>query len=169
MAKKNKDDLRHALVARLKKVLGEKATKELVSACQPKQLDKLKPGQDFPTVAELLIDKILVFALDAQHANQWAVELVWSYIEGRPVQGLPKRDDGRHIEEHLNDITREHFNSIAATIDENRPTIPPAPDTEDRTPGPASKLMDLPGHEFNGPKKAEAKSLVAIGAAPAGV
>lgn len=168
MAKQKKDGLRHALVARLKKVLGETATKELLQACQPKQLEKLKPGQDFPMVAELLVDKIVIFALDTSAANQWAVELVWSYIEGRPVQGLPKRDDGRHIEEHLNDITRQHINSLAATIDGNRPAVPAAPEAEDRTPGPASRLMDLPGHRFSGSQETEAESPVEIGTSPAG-
>ena len=162
MAKEKKENLRHALVARLKNVLGEKATAKLVEACRPDQLEKLKPGQDLPTVAELLVDKIVRFALDKDKANQWAVDLVFGYIEGRPVQGLPKRDDGRHLEDHLNDITRQHLNSLAATIDGNGPAVPTASATEDPTPGPTTRLLVLPGHRIGSPKEDPAKSPLEI-------
>jgi len=167
--KKETEQLKHALVARLKKVLGENATKQLVESCQPELLKRLKPGQTMPTVAELLVDKIVTFALDKTKANQWAVDLVFSYIEGRPVQGLPKRDDGKHVEEQLDDITKQHLNILAASITGNARKEPASIESQDRTPGPASKLVGLSNYRIGGSQNSGKESNLEIATAAVGI
>ena len=73
----------------------------------PELLEQLKAGMAVPTIADLLVQKIVRLALDKKKSNQWAVELVMDRIEGKAVKGQPMREDGRLIEERLG-CTAEH-------------------------------------------------------------
>lgn len=165
MSKKTKS-LKHELAARLKAALGAIATKKLVEEVAPELLDKLKPGDDMPAVAELLVDKIVKLAIERDKANQWAVELVWNYIEGRPVPGTAKREDSRLIDERLDQTTAAHLNGIAAAVSRRKDSR--GVDAAEGADGPAARLLDMPGNRPRGPEGATGKLAVAAAAQGAG-
>ena len=103
-------------------------------------------------VASLLVDKIVSLALNPEKANQWAVELIWGYVEGKPVQGSPKREDSRVIEERIDDITTQHLNSLTASFAKPAGQKPSDIDVAVGTDGRATGDMDVPGDGPPGPE-----------------
>lgn len=136
--------LRVKIAETLKRVLGEHATYELVKEVAPELLEELAVGKIAPSVADLLVRKVVRLALDKEKSNQWAVELIFDRVEGKSVAGQPIREDGRIVEDRLDDLTREHLNSIAAQFAQRaKDRLVGGSEAADRAAGPASKLMDL--------------------------
>ena len=134
-------ELKAALSSRLKSVLGESATLELLREVDPSLAAGLKAGTPMPTLADLVVRKVTRLAMDPNASNQWAVEMVWDRIEGKAVQGEIPTDSGRQIEERLDTISRDHLNAIAADIARARESA--AADADVRSDGPTARLLDL--------------------------
>lgn len=131
----------------LRDMLGERATKELLEVVDPDFLKELKKGKSIPTVADLLVKKIVRYALDPSKAYQWAVEMIWNYNEGKPAMGSPVTDDGREFDEQMDDLTREHLNSMAAQFSKSAAeqllTEAAEPSGKDDGGGPANRLLSI--------------------------
>jgi hypothetical protein len=167
MAKSNA--LRAKLVDTMKVMLGERATVKLLNEIDPGLIASIRAGTPVPTLAELLVDKVIKLALDPKRANQWAVELIFDRVEGKSVKGQAIREDGRQIEERLDEITTEHLNSLAAQFAKNEPgELVERRNIEDRTPGPASKLLDLHKDRAAGSQDIRGELVVAAGASEEG-
>jgi hypothetical protein len=108
--------LKIKLAETLKELLGQIASAKLLAEVDPELLKELTAGKTAPTIAELVVKKVIRLALDPKTQCQWAIELIFERVEGKAVQGSPLREDGRMIEDRLDDITREHLNSLAATF-----------------------------------------------------
>ena len=113
-------------------------------------LTEIGAGTPAPKVAELLAKKIVSLALDSKKTNQWAIEMLLDRTEGKSVQGKPKTDDGRQIEEKLSDISIKHLNQIAGTTEAARPAGPAKQEAKGTKARPVSRLVALPK---NGPTR----------------
>jgi uncharacterized membrane-anchored protein YjiN (DUF445 family) len=161
--------LRTKVTEMLKRMLGERATYELVSEVAPELLAELTANKNVPTVADLLIRKVIRLALDKDKGNQWAVELIFDRVEGKSVAGEPVRQDSRVVEDRLDDITREHLNSIAAQFAKRaKDELGGDKKAENRPAGPAGRLLDLHKNRPDRPENLDRKPPLAEGTPPAG-
>lgn len=150
------------LTAALRRLLGERASAKLLKECDPDLLAQLTAGAQAPTVGDLLVKKVLKLALDPDKSNQWAVELVYERMEGKPAPGLAIKADGRKIEERLDDITTEHLNSLAAGFARKEPPdLDGGGEVEGDPAGPVARLLDLPGNKPAGSERAAKESALA--------
>jgi len=148
MAKKS---ARARLSEHIRHLLGSNATVKLLRVVAPEVLDELKPGMKMPQVSELLAEKVVQLALDPSKSNQWAVEMVFDRSEGRVVQGIPLREDGRVTEDRLNEYTTHHLNALAASFTTRSESEDEAnPPHEDPTTGRDPALLDLPSNRVSG-------------------
>ena len=154
------------LAETLKRVLGQRATVELLKQCDPKMLADMSVGKQFPTVAELLVNKVVRLALDPNKSHQWAVELIFDRVEGKPVRGEMVRSEDRGIEDKLDAVTTEHLNRLAAQFAEDaKAELVGSDKTPDGPDRPAKNILDLPGNRPGGAKGVSAKpSLAALSA-----
>ena len=98
----------------IRHLLSGYATPEIMREVAPELLSKLKPGMSMPLLSELLAQKVISLALDKDRPNQWAIEMVFDRSEGKSVQGIPLREDGRVTEGKLDEYTIHHLNAISA-------------------------------------------------------
>lgn len=161
MPQPKKENLKRKLTQLMKEMLGKNATAELMREIAPEMLAELRPDDTVPTIAQLLVGKIVRLALDPKKSNQWAVEIIWDRVEGRAIQGEPPRDDGRAHEEKLRDIDRAHLNAIAAQFTADEPGRLAGAEAEDEPAGPAQKLLDLSKNRAAGAEGAEGESPLA--------
>lgn len=143
MPQPKKENLRRKLTHLMKEMLGKNATAELMKEVAPEMLEQLRPNDTLPTIADLLVGKIVKLALDPKKSNQWAVEIIYDRVEGRAIQGEPPREDGRVHEERLRDIGRTQLNAIAAQFTQDEPGRLGGAEAKDEPAGPARKLLDL--------------------------
>lgn len=156
-------ELKVKLTEHIKSLLGQRATGELLKEVDPALLAEMQADAEMPTLAALVAKKVIRLALDPQKSHQWAVELIMDRTEGRAVQGAPPKEDGRIIQEKLDNLTREHINSLttkfaevtAASVKEFEESQPSDDDA-----GPAARLLDLPRNGISSPKEAEGESSV---------
>ncbi len=117
---------------------------------------KMKEKHQVPTVAELVVEKIVRLALDPVKAYQWAIELIWERMEGKPSLGIPVSDDGRVLDHKLDGLTTEQLNRIAGSFEADKPGRELGPDTaQERPAGPAAKLLEMQSdgtHRAQGPQ-----------------
>ncbi|MCC7147127.1 MAG: hypothetical protein IT443_11835 [Phycisphaeraceae bacterium] len=151
---------RRKLSQLLADALGQKASSELLSQC-PDLLKQIQAGQEIPTIAELLVAKVVQLALDPAKQNQWAVEMIFDRVEGKPVAGIAPDDQGRPIEDRLDDITGQYINELADRFVRAKRSEEAA-ETRDRDQRPApvaeppsgrpSPLLDLPQNRARRPQ-----------------
>jgi len=130
----------------LKQLLGQKADAETLQAWIDKDeeiRDAMAAGHATPMLIDLLARKIVQLATNPNEKNQWAVELVFDRVEGKPIQGTPPDDGGRRIEDRLDELTKHNLNQIAKPHLTATPVVHERT-AEERAAGPARKLMDLP-------------------------
>jgi hypothetical protein len=165
---KKKETKRARLNVLLKDLLGQRATVKLLKEVEPDLLREMSAGAKAPTMAELLVKKVVKLALDPEKPNQWAVELIFDRVEGKPVGGAPPTDDGRQIEERLDDVTTQHLNAIASQFSRRTPGELAGgdgePAAEAGADGPAAKLLDLPQDRPARPQGDDDESPVEAGA-----
>lgn len=149
----------------IRHLLSGHASPRLLEKVAPELLQELKPGMKMPQVSELLAQKVLDLALDPCKANQWAVEMVFDRSEGRSVQGIPLREDGRVTEDKLNEYTTHHLNALANKFTarsegENEDYQA----SEDPTTGRVAQDLDLPSNRVGGAQALTSEPPVAEGA-----
>lgn len=138
---KKKKNLKQEITSRLRAVLGENATRQLLEEFAPDLLEQLKKGDSVPKIADLLARKIIRFGIDPKKPNQWAVELICDRLEGKAAQGEPVKDTGRILEGQLDAITVQHLNALAAEQTRSRREAEPA--VKDETPGHVPSPMEM--------------------------
>ena len=74
---------------------------------------KMAEGEAGFTAAEVLAHKVMSRAIDPDTNNKWAIEMILDRTEGKPVSAEKKSDEGRHIEERLDNITKGYLNEMA--------------------------------------------------------
>ena len=114
--KKKSDKLTAKLSEIMKEAVGKKASTGLLQELEfdPEELRKITSGKlPVPTIAQLIVQKIIRMALTPTRSNQWCVEMVWERTEGKAPSSPALTDDGRGTEERLNDITTSHLNALA--------------------------------------------------------
>lgn len=154
----------------LREMLGQKASVQLVKEVAPELMNQLTAGKSLPTIAELLVKKVVGMALDPKRQCQWAVELIFDRMEGKAVQGAAVREDARITEEKLDDLTAEHLNSIAAEFSKDAARELAGSDAEDAAHRPAADDLDLPDDGADGPEEAPGEpALEEIPAGPGGL
>ena len=167
MAKSNTE--RTQLLGIIKKMLGERASMELLKEVAPDIIPELKNGTPVPVVAELLVNKVVRLALDPKKSNQWAVELIFDRVEGKAVQGRPIREDGRVLEDRLDEVTATHLNSIAAKFAKQAASeLSSRGEAENKPAGPAAKLLDLHKNRADSAQAAKGQSALAPGITESG-
>ncbi len=82
----------------------------------PEIQNAMAEGQPAPQTAEVLVAKIIRYAVERGKANTWAVEMIYEYVVGKPQLAPQDGDSGRHFDEKLEDVTTDHLNSLAATF-----------------------------------------------------
>lgn len=130
--KQDKAKVSNALSA----VLGSSVSREVIDQW-PEVLDQMAEG-DRITNLDVLVHKLMKLALDPSKANQWAIDMIVSYTEGKPTQAEKPDPHRRRIAERLNDITVSNINNLA------QQAIKRKPDPAEGAAGPAAKLLDLP-------------------------
>lgn len=129
----------------LRQYLGQSAPAELIAECAPELARRIQAGRRAPAVADLLVNKLVRFALDPKKANEWACKLILEYNEGRAPVGLLDTDDGRDLERSLQAIDAEHLNAIAEAVRKAAATATPNPAATDLAPGlPVAEVGDVP-------------------------
>lgn len=161
---------RQMLSGILKKMLGERASSELLKQCDPELAKQLTPGMELPTVADLVAKKIIKLALDPEKAYQWAVEILFDRMEGKAAQGVPIKADSRVLENKLNDITTQHLNSIAVEFaKESAGQLADQREVTDESDGPAAKLLDLSNDGAGDPEEPPREPVMAGETAAEGI
>jgi hypothetical protein len=108
----------------------------------PKEMHaELAEGCAFPSKAEALVSKVVRLACDPQSVHEFAIELIFDRLEGRPPVSQPDSLDPLAVEERLSETTQQHLNDIAQGLLRHHPVGQPAAPA-----GPASRLLDLPAH-----------------------
>ncbi len=116
----------------------------------PEIRDAMAVGQPAPQTAEVVVAKIIRYALEKDKANLWAIQMIYDYVVGRPQQAPQDADGGRHFDEKVEDVTTEHLNALAHQFQTtagglavantpagqaNRPVAVPALDLPENGPG----------------------------------
>jgi hypothetical protein len=144
----------------LRRLLGERATIELIEECDPEFLKAAKAGMAMPTLAEMLVKKLVRLALDPKKPNQWAFELIYDRLEGKAVQGAPPSDSGRKVNDQLDAVTTEHLNSLASAFSNRPVTVGAGADAPPIAAGPAGRLLGLRKNRTAGPEEVDGESVV---------
>lgn len=135
---------REELTKILERVLEESAS---LSSLPQEIVDKLAHGHNIrPTKKEALIRKIVDHAVDPNDKNQWAVDLVMSYMVGKPKQVEKEEKTGRDIEERLDDISRANLNILAGASGGIGTGGGQADQPAEDADGYANPLLDLPSN-----------------------
>ena len=147
MAKQEKRTKTPSTTAQLAKLLreklGETADLEFQNITNP------IPGQpttSFVTNGDVLVDKIMKLAVEGK---QWAMQLVFDYVEGKPAQASTEDAESRQTEQRLDEISSEHLNQFAEQVI-GRGTDAGGESSGDDPARPVSRLMDLPKNGTGG-------------------
>lgn len=80
----------------------------------PEIRDAMAVGQPAPATKEVLVAKIVRYALERDKANTWAVQMIYDYVVGKPQQAPAEIDGGRNLDERLEDVTTDHLNALTS-------------------------------------------------------
>lgn len=148
----------------IRRLLGQKPDEEFMAETDESTISSIRDGQDV-RVYDLIAKKICMWAADPKKANQWAVEMVMDRMEGKPGRGAPPKEDGRELDDKLDEITVEKLNQIAASESTeesgNARSSREGSNTSERADRPASRLLDLPAHKPDSPEETGRKSTLA--------
>ena len=75
-------------------------------------------GQIAPKTAEVVVAKIIRYAVERGKPNTWAIQMIYDYVVGKPQQTPSDVDGGRHFEDKVDDVTTEHLNALAEQFQE---------------------------------------------------
>lgn len=140
MSKKNKSP-KMQLSEKLREMINRAVPIRMLQEVAPELIDELQAGMPVPLVADLIVDKLIKLAIDPKRPNQWALELIWERMEGKAAQGQPPDDQGRLLEERLDDITTQHLNAIATQYAKSHRDGQPA--VKEQPLGPDTGNLDL--------------------------
>lgn len=104
-------------------------------------INALAEGYAAPSKAEVLVAKVVRLACDPAKTHEFAIELIFDRLEGRPPVSQPDSLDPLAAEERLSDVTQQHLNDLAKGLLRSAPAGQPS-----AAAGPAGRLMDLPSH-----------------------
>lgn len=113
-------------------------------------IDAMIEGAPAPRIADLLVNKVVKLALDPDKANQWAVELIFDRVEGKASPVMVSDQEGRQIDERIENVSVAHLNSLAKRFVETRGNLPEGrgEDPENKPAGQvANSVVGMPDHE----------------------
>ncbi len=99
----------------LKDMLGKPAPVELVDQISADLRDRIAEGGPIPSYEELIVARCLQIALGPKPC-QWAMELVWDRVEGKPFKNENVDKSRNQWEKKMDDVTAAQLNNIAATV-----------------------------------------------------
>ncbi len=154
MANKKVTNWRKHMIDLLKDQLGRPVSVELLEESYPEIVNAMASGQPAPQVAQVLAAKIIKLAIKGDEKNQWAIEMIYDRVVGKPKQSPVDAGGGRQFaDEKLDDVTTEHLNVLAqdfAATNGGLASPPPGPPDRQM----ASALVDVPDHGPVGSKDA---------------
>ena len=157
MAKKSAVNITESLKA----FLGKTVTTDLLREVDPELMKELRAGVEAPRVVDLIVRNVVKLALDPKKPSRWAIELIMDRVEGRPATAEKQADDGRRIEEKLDDIGREHLDGLAKQFAKDAAAELASPDIEEDPDRRGAEAAEVPRDRPDHPKEAQGKPSLA--------